>query len=152
MEFKVFSFLSSLILFHYSSSLWAIKGEYLPESEYPLGICKLVAFDVETTYTPIDDQNKPTGEPAFKHRSGEEFFCTASVIDNDRFLTAAHCFQGNNEQRRQKGTMPFPQLVSVKDEAGRLHWEMPKGCQLIDLQKKGHPCVAGLRRVESLRN
>lgn len=103
-------------------SSYAIRGDLLPESELPEGVCRIVVGEIRHTFTPTDrfrsvDARKPT----VSFRYFDHFMCSSDLVGENRLFTASHCFQGNVEGLPIRGRIPYPKL----DE----HGKRLKGCE-----------------------
>lgn len=131
-----------LIASFYSFRSYAIKGSYLPESELPLGVCKMMVGLVDTVLTPDLIDGQPNPRPAFHDISENVMMCSANLIGPQTVLTAGHCFVGNNEQLIEAGQTLYPKLTVDANGASHL---LP-GCTYENWRKKPS-CIDSVQNV-----
>lgn len=109
----------------FAAPVYAIQGDTLPESELPSGVCRIVVgslvqkFEATTRSRTLIKELPPV---IFEER--DHLACSSDLITPDTLLTAAHCYQGNNEWKIRRGYLPYP----VLDRSGR----RLKGCEGSD--------------------
>ena len=124
-------FTPSLLLFGilYSASSFAIRGDLLPESELPHNVCKITIGTLRHILQPTDKNGTPLKNlKAVLIDTPNQFVCSSNLIASDTILTAAHCFQGNNEWKVFRGRFQYPKLGA---DGNRI-----QGCQGDDYQSK----------------
>lgn len=112
-----------------STSAFAIRGDYLPESQLPHNVCRIVIGNLNQRFQPITTNGREikTIQPLVLNTK-DHFVCSANLISSDMILTAAHCYEGSNEWASPRVIMPFPKV----DETGK----RPDGCEGIAYLKK----------------
>lgn len=95
-------------------------------SELSSSVCEVRSNLSESHYTifdPVTDQ--PVRTVVFSEP--DRFFCSAVIINDNTFLTAAHCYQGTVEQYLQRGKIRLPG-VKYKIEGRKITWNFNSKC------------------------
>lgn len=125
------------------------------ETKFTEGACKLVS-----TGGTISDRYYDLGsnEEVFKpytYKINEDDrpynYCSASLIDENHILTAAHCFQGNIEQTVSIDKRPIRVRKKIINEDGKEEFVVPKRCTRPDWTRD-KTCIANVIKRISKTN
>lgn len=127
-----------------------VKGKYLPKTELPSNVCKVVAVNMKTKTTPVDRYGKPIDKPSISIQE-ESIYCSSTVVDKNHVMTAAHCYEGAIEKYMPVLSLPVAKTVIDPRTKKRKFLSIctyergsRKG-ELRDDWSQYKPCVAGYR-------